>query len=169
MPTLSLTIRPATSLDSSVVLELIQELAEYERLADEVQARERDIAQALSGNPPAVECLLAEVDGSIAGFALFFHNFSTFTGKRGIFLEDLYVRPAWRSRGIGRQLLAQLARIAIDRDCPRFDWVVLSWNTQAIRFYESLGAKQMGDWRTTRLVGDSLRSLADEAKSADEF
>jgi len=157
-------IRTAAAGDADTILAFIHELAGYERLAHEVEATRADIERALSGDPPAVECLLAEAPGEPVGFALFFHNFSTFTGKRGLYLEDLFVRPAWRGRGIGRRLLARLARIAVERDCPRFDWAVLDWNTPAIGFYDSLGACQMSDWRTTRLTGAALRRLAAEAE-----
>jgi len=156
-------IRAAGVGDVATILAFIHELAEYERLAHEVQATREDIERALAGDPPAVECLIAEADAGPVGFALFFHNFSTFTGKRGLYLEDLFVRPEWRGRGIGRQLLARLARIAVERDCARFDWAVLAWNTPAIGFYESIGAHQMTDWRTTRLSGEALRALAAEA------
>lgn len=155
-------IRAAGPGDAAQILAFIRELAEYERLAAEVTATRADIARALAGDPPAAQCLLAEADGEAVGFALFFHNFSTFTGKRGLYLEDLFVRPRWRGRGIGRRLLARLARIAVERGCARFDWAVLDWNEPAIRFYESLGARQMRDWRTTRLAGAALRGLAAE-------
>jgi len=159
------TIRPAGPGDAGTILDFIRELAEYERLAHEVEATRGDIERALGGEPPAVECLLAEAGGEPVGFALYFHNFSTFTGKRGLYLEDLFVRPPWRGRGIGRQLLARLARTAVERDCARFDWAVLAWNTPAIGFYESLGARQMTDWRTTRLSGEALRKLAADSEA----
>jgi GNAT superfamily N-acetyltransferase len=156
----SVVIRPAVEADVPVVLQLIRELAEYEKLAHEVTATEPNLRASLFGERPAAEVILAEMDGDVAGYALFFHNYSTFLCKRGLYLEDLFVRPAFRGRGIGKQLLGYLARLAIDRDCTRLDWVVLDWNESAIRFYASLGAVPMSDWTVYRLAGDSLKSLA---------
>jgi GNAT superfamily N-acetyltransferase len=156
----SVVIRPAVGADVPVVLQLIRELAEYEKLAHEVTATEPNLRASLFGARPAAEVILAEMDGDVAGYALFFHNYSTFHCKRGLYLEDLFVRPAFRGRGIGKQLLGYLARLAIDRDCTRLDWVVLDWNESAIRFYASLGAVPMSDWTVYRLAGDSLKSLA---------
>lgn len=152
-------IRPATSDDVATILAFIQELAEYERLADAVVATESSLREALFGPRPASEVLLAEADGVPAGFALFFHNFSTFLSRRGLYLEDLYVRPAFRRLGIGRALLTRLAALAVDRGCGRMEWSVLDWNQSAWRFYESLGAAPLSDWTTFRLTGDALAAL----------
>ena len=155
-------IRPAREDDAPLVLALIRELAEYERMADEVTAAEADIRQALFGPAPSAEAVIATVEGRPAGFALFFHNFSTFTGKRGLYLEDLYVRPEHRGRGIGRRLLRHLARTARERGCQRFEWSVLDWNDPAIRSYRRVGAVPMDDWKVYRLSGAALDRLADE-------
>jgi len=144
-----------------VILSLIKGLAEYERLAHEVEATEEGIHEALFGDWPAAEVVLAYVGADVAGFALFFHNFSTFLGRRGLYLEDLFVLPAYRGRGIGRRLLSHLARIAIERRCGRMEWWVLDWNETAIRFYRSIGARPMDDWTVYRLDGDALARLAD--------
>ena len=159
----SLQIRPARPQDASLVLALIRELAEYEKLAHEVVATELDIQTALFGEKPVAECLVAELDGAAIGFALFFHNFSTFEGKPGLYLEDLYIKPGYRGRGYGRRLLSHLARLAKQRGCARFEWAVLDWNAPAIRFYESLGAKIMQQWKINRLTGEDLSRLAGES------
>ena len=145
--------------DEAVVLALIGELAEYERLADTVVATEADLTRCLFGERPAAEVRLAEVDGEVAGFALFFHNFSTFTGRPGLYLEDLYVRPAWRGLGIGYRLLCDLAGLARKRGCARMEWVVLDWNGTALDFYHRLGARTMDDWIVCRLDGEALAAL----------
>lgn len=155
----SLHIRVATEADTSVVLEFIKGLAEYERLPHEVTATEALIKKNVFGRRNA-EVILAEIDGKPVGFALFFHNFSTFLGKPGIYLEDLFVKPEYRKRGIGKQLLIYLARLAKERDCGRFEWAVLNWNESAISFYESLGAKPMDEWTVYRLAGESLDKVA---------
>ena len=155
-------IRPAREDDATLVLALIRELAEYERMADEVTATEADVRQALFGPAPSVEAVIAEVEDRPVGFALFFHNFSTFAGKRGLYLEDLYVRPEHRGRGIGRGLLRHLARLARERGCHRFEWSVLDWNALAIRSYRRAGAVAMDDWTVYRLTGAALDRLADE-------
>lgn len=155
-------IRPAREEDVPLVLALIRELAEYERLADEVTATEGDIRQALFGPAPSAEAVIATVADRPAGFALFFHNFSTFAGRRGLYLEDLYVRPDHRGRGIGRRLLRHLARLARERGCRRFEWSVLDWNAPAIRSYRRAGATAMDDWTVYRLTGPALARLADE-------
>ncbi|MEQ1757078.1 MAG: GNAT family N-acetyltransferase [Vicinamibacterales bacterium] len=152
-------IRTATTEDVSLILAFIQELAEYEKLSHAVVATEASLRRELFGERPAAEVLIAEVDGAAAGFALFFHNFSTFLSRRGIYLEDLYVRPAFRRLGIGRALLTRLAGIAVERDCGRLEWSVLDWNQSAWRFYESLGAAPLEDWTTFRLTGDALIAL----------
>ena len=155
-----LSIRAATADDAALVAQFIRELAEYERLPDAAVATAEDLRAQLFGAQPAAEVLLAEADGEPAGFALFFHNFSTFLGKRGLYLEDLFVRPQFRGLGVGRHLMASLARIAMQRDCGRFEWSVLDWNAPAIGFYCALGAAGMDEWTVQRLEGDALRSLA---------
>lgn len=157
-----LTIRSATIDDAPLVLMLIRGLAEYERLAHEAVATEADIRESLFGTRPAAEVLIAETGGEPAGFALFFHNYSTFLGRRGLYLEDLFVFPAFRGRGIGRALMVRLAQIAVERNCGRFEWWVLDWNEPSIRFYESLGARAMSDWTVYRLTGEPLKQLARE-------
>ncbi len=152
-------IRFATVADVPAILGLIRELAEYERLLDQVVADEASLHSALFGERPHVEALVASVAGEAVGFALFFHNFSTFLGKPGVYLEDLFVRPAYRGQGLGKALLQRVAQIAVERDCGRMEWSVLNWNEPSIRFYESLGAKPMSDWTTYRLTGDALRGL----------
>ncbi len=160
-----LRIRFATVADVSLILTLIRGLAEYERLPNEAVATEVDLRVSLFGERPAAEVLIAEVGDDAAGFALFFHNYSTFLGKRGLYLEDLFVFPAHRGRGIGRALMRRLAQLAVERECGRFEWWVLDWNESAIRFYESLGARAMSDWTVYRLTGDPLERLAREATS----
>ena len=153
-------IRPATAADVPRILEFIRELAVYERLADQVVATEADLAAALFGTRPYAEVLLGCLDGEPVGFALFFHNFSTFLGRPGVYLEDLFVRPQARGAGVGRALLAQLARTALERGCGRLDWSVLDWNAPSIGFYQSLGATALEDWITYRLAGAALQKLA---------
>lgn len=157
-----LTIRFATVADAALVLRLIRGLAEYERMADEAVVTEADVRRSLFGEHPQAEVLIAEIDGDPAGFALFFHNYSTFVGRRGLYLEDLFVLPNHRGRGIGRALMARLARLATERECGRFEWWVLDWNQSAIRFYESLGARAMSEWTVYRLAGEPLERLAHE-------
>jgi GNAT superfamily N-acetyltransferase len=159
-------IRPAVAGDIPLILTFIRELADYERLAHEVVASEQALSATLFGESPRAEVFIAAVDGEPAGFALFFHNYSTFLAQPGIHLEDLYVRPAFRRRGIGRALLVRLARIAVARGCGRFEWNVLDWNESAQRFYESLGAVPMSDWTTYRLTGASLAALARQTDAA---
>jgi GNAT superfamily N-acetyltransferase len=153
-------IRFATIDDVSLILTLIRGLADYERLAHEAVVTEANIRESLFGERPAAEVLVAEVDNDAAGFALFFHNYSTFLGRHGLYLEDLFVFPAHRGRGIGRALMSRLAELAIERKCGRFEWWVLDWNESAIRFYESLGARAMSDWTVYRLSGEPLTRLA---------
>ena len=155
-----LSIRPATVDDVPLVRQLIAELAEYERLAHAAVATDDDLRAQLFGAHPAAEVLIGEVDGVPAGFALFFHNFSTFLGKRGLYLEDLFVRPAARGVGLGKHLMAALARIAVQRDCGRFEWSVLDWNAPAIGFYRRIGATGMDEWTVQRLEGEALHALA---------
>jgi GNAT superfamily N-acetyltransferase len=153
-------IRPAVVADAGLIIAFIRELAEFEKLSHEAVADEAGLAAQLFGALPRAEVLIAEVDGTPAGFALFFHNFSTFLGKPGLYLEDLYVRPAFRGHGLGKRLMLRLAQIAIERDCGRFEWSVLDWNTPAIDFYRSLGAVGMDEWTLQRVTGDALRALA---------
>ena len=154
-------IRPAAPADVPVVLELIRALADYEQLAHLCVATEGDVAAALFGPRPAAEVLIAWKNGDAAGFALFFHNFSTFLGRRGLWLEDLFVRPGHRRQGCAQALLRALAGIARARDCGRFEWSVLDWNEPAIEFYRALGASVLPDWRIVRVVGPALAALAD--------
>ena len=155
-----LSLRPAAPADVPLVLALIRELAEYERLAHEVVATPELLERWLFGERPAAEVVVAELGGEAVGFALFFHNFSTFLAQPGIYLEDLYVRPAARRHGVGRALLAHLARLALGRGCGRLEWAVLDWNEPAIGFYRRLGAEPMHDWTVFRLTGDSLARMA---------
>jgi GNAT superfamily N-acetyltransferase len=157
---MSISIRRATVEDVPRILAGIRGLAEYERLAHEVQATEARLRESLFGPHPAAEVLLADLDGAPAGFALFFHTYSTFLAQRGLYLEDLYVEPPLRGRGVGRRLLATLAAIARERDCGRLEWSVLDWNAPAIGFYRSLGAVPMDAWTVFRLTGDALDRLA---------
>jgi GNAT superfamily N-acetyltransferase len=160
---MSLTLRDATPADVATVLRFVRELADYEREPDAVVATEADLHAALFGPDAVAACVLADLDGAAAGFALWFRNFSTWTGKPGLYLEDLYVTPAARGAGVGRALLAHLARIAVERGFSRFEWSVLDWNEPAIRFYEKLGSVAMDEWTVRRLSGDALRRLAAEA------
>lgn len=161
------TIRSAVADDAGLILAFIRELAEYEKLSHEVVTDEAGLAAQLFGEHPRAEVLIAEVDGAAAGFALFFHNFSTFLGKPGLYLEDLFVRPAFRGHGLGKRLMVWLAQIAIERDCGRFEWWVLDWNTPAIDFYRSLGAVGMDEWTVQRVSGDALRALAAQSQPQD--
>jgi GNAT superfamily N-acetyltransferase len=153
-------IRAATRADVPVILELIQGLAEYEKLAHECVATEAAITESLFGARPQAEVIIATADGTPAGFALFFPSYSTFLARQGIYLEDLFVKPAFRGRGIGKKLLIHLAGIAVERKCGRLEWSVLDWNKDAIRFYESLGAKAMDEWTVYRVTGPALAQLA---------
>ncbi len=160
---MSITLRPAVAADAALIAALIRELADYEKLLDACHATAENIGQSLFGTPPAAECVIAELDGTAVGFALFFHNYSTFLAKRGLYLEDLFVRPAARGRGVGKAVLAHLARLAVARDCGRFEWSVLDWNAPAIAFYESLGAVAQTEWSIYRLSGPALQTLAARA------
>ena len=153
-------IREATEEDVPLILSLIRELAEYEKLSHEVVATEDGLRASLFGERRYAEVLIAEHDGEAAGFALFFHNFSTFLGKPGIYLEDLYVKPAFRGAGIGKKLLVYLASLAEGRGCGRLEWWVLDWNEPAIGFYRSVGAEPMNDWTVYRVSGSALEDLA---------
>lgn len=157
-----MTIRPATEADLAAIEELIRALAEYERLSQEVVMDAELLRRSLFGERPYAEVLIAEENGASAGFALFFHNFSTFVGRPGIYLEDLFVRPEHRGKGYGKALLKRLAEIAVERDCGRLEWAVLDWNEPALGFYRSLGARPNEEWTVYRLAGDSLRGLAAE-------
>jgi GNAT superfamily N-acetyltransferase len=153
-------LRSATKDDVPVIAELIRGLARFEKLEHEVVMTEELLASALFGDRPYAEVVLAEDDGRPVGFALFFHNFSTFLGRPGIYLEDLFVLPEHRGSGIGRMLLAHLARLAVERGCGRLEWAVLDWNRDAIQFYERLGARPNSDWTVYRLAGEALTGLA---------
>lgn len=153
-------IRLATIEDSALILSFIQGLAEYEKLADQVVATEQQLIKSLFGANPAAEVVIAECAGEPAGFALFFHNYSTFLAQPGLYLEDLFVLPAFRGKGLGKLLLSYLANLAVARGCGRFEWSVLDWNQPAIDFYQSQGANVLHDWRITRLTGTELQALA---------
>lgn len=159
--TSDLRIRPATRTDVPLILTLIRELAEYERLAHAVVATHATLESSLfpRDGAPAAGALIGESDGSPAGYAIYFTNFSTFLGRAGIYLEDLYVRPSARGKGLGKALLTHVARIGIERGCQRMEWAVLDWNQSAIAFYKSLGADLLTDWRIFRLTGQSLQNL----------
>ncbi len=166
-PAADIVLRPARPDDVGAILALIRGLAEYEQLAHEVQADEAQLAATLFGPRPCAEVVLAEVDGAAAGFALFFQNYSTFLARPGLYLEDLFVQPRYRGMGIGRRLMARLARLAVERGCGRFEWSVLDWNAPAIGFYRRIGALGMEGWTIQRLSGEALRSLgADGAAGA---
>lgn len=156
-------IRQAEEKDVPLLLSFIRELAEYEKLPNEVVATEATLKETLFGNRPYAEALLGECESAPAAFAIFFHNYSTFLGCPGLYLEDVFVKPEFRGKGFGKKMLAYLAKLAVDRGCGRFEWSVLDWNTPAIDFYRSLGAKPMDEWTVQRLTGDALRKLAGEA------
>ena len=164
MKTAQFTIRPATKSDVPVILELIRALATYERAPDEVVATEQGLTEVLFGGKPAAEVLLAFENERAVGFAIFFHNFSTWLGRPGLYLEDLFVRPEDRGKGYGRGLLVELAKIARSRNCGRMEWAVLNWNEPAINFYRKLGAKPMDEWTVFRLTTDDIAKLADSAE-----
>jgi GNAT superfamily N-acetyltransferase len=155
-----LNIRPAVPADIPEILAFIRELADYEREPASAVATHADLLRDGFGPVPRFHCLIAEWDGRHAGFALYFYNYSTWRGHAGIYLEDLFVRPPFRGKGIGKALLAEVANIAVAEGCPRLDWAVLDWNATAIGFYNSLGATPMSEWITMRLSGDALRKLA---------
>jgi GNAT superfamily N-acetyltransferase len=160
-------IRPATPDDAPALVALIRELAVYEKLEHEAVASPDDLRRALSGPRPTAEALIAEADdGRPAGFALFFHNFSTFVGRPGLYLEDLFVRPEHRGAGLGKALLLALARLAVERGCGRMEWAVLDWNEPAIGFYRSLGARPMDEWTVFRLDADALARLTSRDPAA---
>ncbi len=153
-------IRGATELDVELVLDFVKRLAEYEKLSHEVVATPERVRAALFGARPYAECLIAEVEGQPVGFALFFHSFSTFVGLPGIYLEDLFVLPEARGRGVGKALLGRIAALAVERGCGRLEWAVLDWNEPAIAFYRSLGSRPMDEWTVHRVTGDALTALA---------
>lgn len=156
-------IVPAQASDVPVILEMIKALADYEQLTHEVVATEDDLRQSLFGPRPAGEVVLAYSGDTPIGFALFFHNFSTFLGRHGLYLEDLFVVPEWRGKGVGKQLLAHIAAIAESRKCGRMEWAVLDWNESAIAFYRRMGAHVLDDWRLCRLTGHELRAASTRA------
>ena len=160
-PSADIGVRSATEKDVPLILSFVRELAAYERLSHEVKADESMLRECLFGARSYAEALIAESQGLPAGFALFFHNVSTFLGRPGIYLEDLYVKPELRGLGIGRTLLAHLAGLATERSCGRLEWAVLDWNEPAIRFYKSLGAVPMREWTVFRLTGESLERVAE--------
>ena len=159
-----ITIRTAVAADAGVILRFIRALAEYEKLSHMVVATEQSLREQLFGAKPAAESLIASLDGEDVGFALFFSSFSTFLGKAGIYLEDLFVLPTARGKGVGRALLAEVARIATARNGGRLEWAVLDWNEPAIGFYKKLGAVPMDEWTTYRVTGDALKRLADDRR-----
>ena len=153
-------IQPATERDVPVILSLIKALAEYERLSHKVVATEESLRESLFGPRRTAEVLLGYAGAEAVGFAVFFHNYSTFLGRAGIYLEDLFVAPKWRRRGLGTQLLRYIARLAVERNCGRLEWAVLDWNEPAIGFYKKLGARAMDEWTVYRVTGDALHKLA---------
>ena len=165
---MTLAIRQATIADCPLILQFIKELADYEKLLHEVVADVATLEASLFGDKPYAEVVIAEYQGQPAGFALFFHNYSTFLGRPGLYLEDLYIQPAMRGKGFGKTLLAYLAALALERDCGRLEWWVLDWNQPAKDFYRSLGAEPMDDWTVNRVTGDQLVKLADHFLTQDQ-
>jgi GNAT superfamily N-acetyltransferase len=164
-----LTVRPAEASDAALILSFIKALAEYEHLQQAAVATEEDLLRdgfPAAGAAPRFHCLLAEWNGAPAGFALYFYTYSTFQGQAGIWLEDLFVKPEFRGRGIGKSLLLEVARIAARQKCGRYSWQVLDWNKPSIEFYQSLGAKLMSEWLTMRVEGEALEKMASLAKAA---
>lgn len=161
----SLRIETARPHHAAVLLSLVRDLARYERLEHQVVASEQQIRDELGASRPVIEASIAWDGEEAVGFALYFHNFSTFMGRRGLYLEDLYVIPAARRRGVGRALISHLASIAVARECGRFEWAVLDWNQHAIDFYRSIGAELLADWRICRVTGDALRQLAADSST----
>jgi|SRR5687767_11566436 GNAT superfamily N-acetyltransferase len=153
-------IEPATEADVPLMLQLIKDLAEYERLADEVVATEAMVRESFFGPVPHAKAVIARIGGDAVGFAIWFSTYSTFLSKPGIYLEDLFVLPDWRGKGVGRALLQHLARIAVEQGCGRIEWSVLNWNETAIRFYRNIGARAMNEWTVYRLTGDALARVA---------
>jgi GNAT superfamily N-acetyltransferase len=161
----SLAIRAAVPADSALIFALVRELADYEKLSGDMDATPEAIAAALFAREPRLFCDIAEWNGEPAGFAVWFLNFSTFRGRHGIYVEDLFVRPAFRKRGIGKALMARLARRCVDEGWARFEWAVLDWNAPSIEFYRSIGAQVMDEWRICRLSGEALQAFANEGAS----
>ena len=157
---MAISIRPAAPADLPLIAQFIRDLAVYEKLAHEVRFDEATLGEKLFGPRPYAEVVISELDGEPQGFALFFHNFSTFEGRPGLYLEDLFVHPEARGSGLGKALLAHLAQLCVTRDCARLEWSVLDWNTPAIGFYQNLGAKLMDEWTVMRVDGDALTDLA---------
>ncbi|ACR28116.1 GNAT family N-acetyltransferase [Burkholderia glumae] len=160
-------IRDAAPSDVAALIALTRELAEFEALTHLFVATEADLADALFGPNPAAGALVATQEGDLIGYALYFQNYSTFVGKRGLYLEDLYVKPTCRGTGLGTRLLRAVAALAVERGCGRFEWTVLDWNRQAIEFYERMGAVVLPDWRVVRVTGDALDALAQPLRDAD--
>ncbi len=156
-----LKIRPATLEDVPLIRQFIRDLAEYERAPEAAVVTEESLRRDGFGPEPKYRCVIAEWDGAPAGFAFFFYNYSTWQGQAGLYLEDLFVKPVFRGKGIGKALLIHLAKIAVDENCGRFQWQVLDWNTPAIDFYKSLGAEVMSEWLTMRVEGENIRKLAE--------
>jgi len=154
-------IQPATEADVPLILTLIKALAEYERLGHEVVATEAMIHESFFGATPHAQAVIARMGGDAVGFAIWFSTYSTFLSRPGIYLEDLFVLPAWRGKGVGKALLRHLARIAVDRGCGRIEWSVLDWNETAVRFYRSIGARPMDEWTVYRMTGDEITRLAE--------
>jgi GNAT superfamily N-acetyltransferase len=159
---MTVSIRSATPADLPLIAQFIRDLADYEKLAHEVRFDEAKLGEKLFGPRPYAEVVIGEIDGTPQGFALFFHNFSTFEGRPGIYLEDLFVRPEARGSGLGKALLTHLAALCTERDCARLEWSVLDWNAPAIGFYQSLGARLMDEWTVMRVDGDALTKLASQ-------
>jgi GNAT superfamily N-acetyltransferase len=157
--TTAVTLRPATPADIPTLVALIQALSEYEQLAHEVTGRPEDLGHYLFGDRPYAEAVLAELDGSVAGMALYFYNFSTFLMKPGLYLEDLFVLPRYRRQGVGQALFRYLGQLAVAQGCGRFEWSVLDWNTPAIEFYQRMGADLKPEWQLCRLTGDALQAF----------
>ena len=155
-------IEPATESDIPLILTFIKGLAQYEGLAHEVVATEESLGESLFGPQASAEVVIAYSATEPVGFAVFFHNYSTFLGRSGLYLEDLFVLPEWRGRGVGRRLLGYVANIAVTRDCGRLEWSVLDWNEPAIRFYRALGARPMDEWTVYRLAGEALERLSED-------
>jgi GNAT superfamily N-acetyltransferase len=165
-PPATLVIEPARPADAGLIVALVRELAEYERLLDQVVLTEADLVRDLFGPRAYAEAVVARADGEPVGFALWFHNYSTFAGRPGLYLEDLFVRPAYRGRGYGEALLRHLARIALERGCARFEWSVLDWNEPALAFYRKLGAVPLDEWTVQRVSGNALIALANGGDKA---
>ena len=162
-----LSIRPAVAEDVCLILDFIRDLAEYERAPDSAVATEADLLRDGFGPEPKFKCVIASWDGTPAGFALYFYNYSTWQGRPGIYLEDLFVRLQYRGKGIGKALLIYLAQVAVREKCGRFQWAVLDWNTPSIKFYESLGAKILKEWLTMRVEGEDIQKLANQPSVTD--